>query len=32
MAASVLAMLPLIVLFVIFQKQIVRSIRISGFR
>jgi len=32
MAASVLAMLPLIVLFVIFQKQIVRSIRISSFR
>ncbi|MFD2675061.1 carbohydrate ABC transporter permease [Gulosibacter bifidus] len=32
MAASLLAMLPLIVLFVIFQKQIVRSIRISSFR
>lgn len=32
MAASVLAMLPLIVLFVIFQRQIVRSIRISSFR
>lgn len=32
MAASMLAMLPLIVLFVIFQKQIVRSIRISSFR
>ena len=32
MAAAVLAMLPLIVLFVIFQRQIVRSIRITGFR
>lgn len=32
MAASMLAMLPLIVLFVMFQKQIVRSIRISSFR
>lgn len=32
MAASVLAMLPLIVLFVTFQRQIVRSIRISSFR
>lgn len=32
MAAAVLAMLPLIVLFVLFQRQIVRSIRITGFR
>lgn len=32
MAASVLAMLPLIVLFVVFQRQIVRSIRITSFR
>lgn len=32
MAASMLAMLPLIVLFVIFQRQIVRSIKISSFR
>ena len=32
MAASVAAMLPLIVMFVIFQRQIVRSIRITSFR
>ncbi|NLT26078.1 MAG: carbohydrate ABC transporter permease [Microbacteriaceae bacterium] len=32
MAAAVAAMLPLIVLFAIFQRQIVRSIRITGFR
>ena len=32
MAAAVLAMLPLIVLFIVFQRQIVRSIRITGFR
>ena len=32
MAATTLAMLPLIVVFVNFQRQIVRSISISGFR
>lgn len=32
MAAAVVAMVPLIVLFAIFQRQIVRSIRITGFR
>lgn len=32
MAAAMAAMIPLIVLFVLFQRQIVRSIRITGFR
>ena len=32
MAATTLAILPLLVLFLIFQKQIVRSIAITGFR
>ncbi|SJM63491.1 Inositol transport system permease protein [Gulosibacter sp. 10] len=32
MAASMLAMIPLIVLFVVFQRRIVDSIRITGFR
>lgn len=32
MAASTVAMLPLIVMFVLFQRQIVRSIRITSFR
>ena len=32
MAAAIAAMIPLIVLFVLFQRQIVRSIRITGFR
>lgn len=32
MAATTLALVPLIIVFVIFQKQIVRSIAISGFK
>ncbi|AWB87548.1 carbohydrate ABC transporter permease [Mycetocola zhujimingii] len=32
MAATTLALVPLVVLFLIFQKQVVRSITISGFK
>jgi multiple sugar transport system permease protein len=32
MAATTLALVPLLALFLVFQKQIVRSIAITGFK